>query len=249
MTNAQSTLEFLNIAHETCINLTKEIVFDKTNPRHRLIITLYGTIFELTGSIICLMNNKMMIGAPILFRTLLEAYVDFANVIKSYDYYLHIEAGFFIDWIKILKGARNIDDDLLTVYANVSDDKVLELEKSLADNGKKPWDAFTKFQKNNMENEYKSLYRMFCSDTHSTMQALLKRHIKGVDENFSVVFYNDQALQDIPMFAGLTGEYFIKATDQIHNFFQTPNSPSSTITKLREQFDLINNKQLAMLEE
>ena len=78
--------EFLKRAHDEFQPFSERIIFDKTHPLHRNAIALYGSIIELTGSIIVLLDRRMATGAPILLRAILEAYVDLVNLLKNKQY-------------------------------------------------------------------------------------------------------------------------------------------------------------------
>lgn len=133
MHNETEMFEFLKHAHDIGIKLTAnfhESNFSKINPRHRIAMAFYCSILELTGSCICLINNKAMIGVPILFRVILEAYVNLINTINIDDYYLRIEAGFLEERIAIIEQAKKGNNELLDVYANVSNEKLIELKNA-----------------------------------------------------------------------------------------------------------------------
>ncbi|MBW1796477.1 MAG: hypothetical protein JRF30_10460 [Deltaproteobacteria bacterium] len=72
------------------------IEFNKYNPQQLYLMCLYGRILELAVTIKNLMKANDYAGLPILLRTQMEAFVDFANLIKDEDF-IHTIAAAFID--------------------------------------------------------------------------------------------------------------------------------------------------------
>jgi hypothetical protein len=78
--------EFLKTVRDESIRFSENIKFDKTHPRHLHLIALYGTLIELSGSIITLIESKKRTGVPPLFRSMLEAYVELKNLHEKAQY-------------------------------------------------------------------------------------------------------------------------------------------------------------------
>ena len=92
--------EFLKTVHDESIRLSENIKFDKTHPRHLHLVGLYGTLIELSGSIVTLIASKKRTGVPPLFRSMLEAYVEFKNLHEKAEYGYCMQAS-YLDQLRI----------------------------------------------------------------------------------------------------------------------------------------------------
>ncbi len=73
---------------------TSNVIFDKYNVQHLYLMCLYGRIFELGVSALNLMKANDHAGVPVILRSQLEAFVDFANLLEDKDYVKTIAATF-----------------------------------------------------------------------------------------------------------------------------------------------------------
>ncbi len=82
--------DFLKKSHNDFLEFSKEIVFDKRHPLHFNLIALYGSLIELSGSMIILLEKNAKIAVPSIFRTFLETYVEFHNLVRDpkYGYFM-----------------------------------------------------------------------------------------------------------------------------------------------------------------
>jgi hypothetical protein len=83
MTSPELMLEMLYCAHDESINLIGDAHYDKRNFQHTIILSLYGSILELTGSILVLVREKIFTGLAPLLRTIYEAYLDLQHPRKG----------------------------------------------------------------------------------------------------------------------------------------------------------------------
>lgn len=155
-------LNFLKETHHNFEALTQQLIFDKMHKLHQSVITLYGSIFELTGSCICLVDNQMATGIPILLRSLLEAFIDLSNLIKNPKYGHNLELDRLDQWIRLLRESKT-NNSYLKYFKQVSDlDSLIsqyEAEKKvLEDKGHKNLKIIEKFEIAGMSEEYKSIY-------------------------------------------------------------------------------------------
>src|SRR5665648_202597 len=92
--------DFLKYLHKECIRLSEPISFDKKHPRHLYLVCLYGTLIELVGSLIMLIEGKHKRGVPVIFRSFLDAYVDLKNLYEKAEYGYNMDASNHEQWIK-----------------------------------------------------------------------------------------------------------------------------------------------------
>lgn len=234
--------KFLKKAHDDFQPLSEKIIFDKTSPLHRNTISLYGSIIELTGSIIFLLNKRLATGAPILLRAILEAYVDLVNLINNKRYGYNLEVSYLKEWLKILEEAKIGKNEYL---ASITEEPSLEdsisnwrKEKTrLEKKGYRSLRIDQKFKLADMQKEYKSVYNMLCSDSHNNLRSLITRHVEREETDFSIVFYKAYTLEDSAIHVGTNAELLVRATQIIHEFLDSPVKDNITI--YRKELDTL----------
>jgi hypothetical protein len=210
-------LEFLKNLHDECLELSKEIRFDEKNPRQLHLIGLYGSVIELSFCVIVLINERLQIGVPCLFRSILETFVEFNNLYVEAEYGYNMEASFNKEWCKVLREAKKNTNPYLSEYnkSDKLDSLILEHEKelkSLIDRGYHPLNIYERFKKAGMTNEYNSLYNFLSRDAHSNISALIGRHYEVDGNNLKVTFYKDVPLENFVLYIDSIAGILIKAT-------------------------------------
>jgi len=223
----EQVLDFLKRAHDELQPLSTKFTFRKDYSQHRNVIALYGSIFELTGSMIVLIDRRLITGVPVLLRTVLEAYVDLYNLSENPAYGYALELGYIKEWMKILNEAKKGKNEYLvsiseapTLDASISawQKKKQELEAK----GNRSLNVEQKFQRAKMEKEYRSIYNSLCSDSHNNLRALIDRHVHLNDEDFEVVFYKAYTPEDSEHYVGMAVEILVRASERVHTFFGSP---------------------------
>lgn len=218
--------DFVKELHDECIKLTEHIVFDKKHPRHLHLIGLYGTLIELTGSLVILIEKKCKAGVPPLFRSILDAYVELKNLHEKAEYGYYMEASYHEQWVKVLREAKLKPNPYLKDISQMDslDEQIQEHEQNIARlkcNGYAPLSIFQRFEKAGMEDEYRSLYNFLSNDTHSNIRALVNRHIEMQDQDFAVVYYKDEPLENFLTYIDSVAGLLTDASLKIHTFFET----------------------------
>ncbi len=219
-------LKFLKELHDKFIDLSKTIIFDKKHPRQLFMVALYGTIIELCGGFITLINDKFYTCVPVIFRSIVEAHVELKNLYSEAEYGYFMEASRHDQWLKVLKEAKKGNNPFL---ADIQKWEQLDTEienhiytiKDLKNKGYKPLKVFERFKKANMENEYRSLYNFLCCDAHSNIRALISRHVDINDEDFEVVFYKDDPLEHHMSYLDTTAGIMVDSSGMMHEIFKT----------------------------
>jgi len=217
---------FLKKIHNDFQSLTEVLQFDKWHALHRAIITLYGSIFELTGSCITLIDKEQIIGVPILLRSILEGYIDLLNLVHDANYGYHLEASLLKEWLKLLDEAKVGNNEFLTYLATIPNQTIDQLKckyKELKKKGYKPLAIEEKFKRAAMYKEYRSIFNMLCCDSHNNLRSLFTRHItQEYPDDFSIVIYKASTPKDSAMHVALIADYFLKATEVLHDFLKSP---------------------------
>jgi hypothetical protein len=219
-------LDFVKHLHDECIRLSEHIVFDKKHHRHLYLVALYGTMIELVGSLVTVIERKRTTGVLPIFRSFLEAYVELRNLHEQGEYVYHMRASYHKQWIEVYKEARNKRNPYLKDISQIKnlDEEIQKHEQGLADlkkRGYNPLNVFERFERAGMEDEYRSLYNFLSNDAHSNIRALWRRHLVKHENDFAVVYYRDEPLEKLLPYLLFTAQFLTDASMKIHGFFET----------------------------
>lgn len=191
-----STLETLYCEIEA---ITGRITFDKRNPQHLCAVSLHGSIVELASACIVLLKLERYSGVPVLARSMLEAFVDLANVAESEDYHKSMNANFLKEKRKFYDEALKLGNDnpytaeLLKIL-----DVAYELQKTrdeldqLKSAGITPSSIGDRFKSAGMVNEYASMYSLLCLHSHNNVSVLEARHLeKDTDGDYHLTLFKE----------------------------------------------------------
>ena len=89
--------------HDRSLTLLEDVTFDKRLERDGLTMCLYASMIELTGGIIVLVERDRRTALSAVFRTFLEAYVEFKNISDDASYLKNCCARHHKNWIKVLR--------------------------------------------------------------------------------------------------------------------------------------------------
>ncbi len=219
-------LDYLKRLHDSSVELTKRIRFDKRVPSQLYLIGLYISLIELTSCIVTLVDKRRFAGIPALFRSFLEAFVDFKNMSCDESYVNYMQAKFHYEWIKVLDQAKNNSNPFLSQYSEWKDldseinEHKTELDR-LKNNGYVPLAVYQRFEKAGMAHEYSSLYNFLCSEAHNDIRALVNRHIEINQscDDYSVVGYKNQSVSDFAVHLDSTAGILLESSLRIQSFF------------------------------
>lgn len=222
----EDVLTFLKKAHNDFQPLSQQLIFDKTHALHRTSIALYGSILELTGACILLVDCRLVTGVPILLRAILEAYVDLVNLLQNARYGYNMEVSHLKEWLKLLEEAKTGMNEYLADISKAPNldstiTKWSEEKRKLQAKGYRALKIEEKFKLADMEKEYRSIYNSLCSDAHNNLRALVERHIEREQTDFSMVVYKAYSPEDSAVYVGMSAELLMRATEFIHGFHKS----------------------------
>jgi hypothetical protein len=232
-------LGYLNKLHDQAIEFLRDVRFDKQPQRDGYVVCLYASMIELAGGIVVLVSRDRKTSVSPVCRTLLEAYVDFKNAIKSSTYIRHAYAQHDKDWIKVLSERPN------PFLAAVLDDEergaALERHKrdlaKLKGQGIKPLKVAEKFDRAEMADEYRSIYHFESDATHNSWQALLSRHFEKSDDGFQLTLYKQRSFDDYRTYLDSAAVLLLDATNEIHERFKSGHQ--QRIEELRQELAIL----------
>lgn len=240
--------------HTVALDLVTRFRFDKKHHWHLGLVSLYGTMLELHGSICVLIREGIAVGVPILLRTVAEANLDFTNLANDRKYGYHLRTAERKEWIKILHEAKKRNNHFLTGIASAPNlnqtlsDWEAELAK-LKQDGYTPLRQDEKFAKANLSEVYKSFYNFLCCHSHNNIRALMSRHVNiSPDEtDFSVEYYSPLDVgRLLPYLDSLCG-IIVSSTETIHRILDT--GAQEDVQTLREQLEELRKQALTEQED
>lgn len=194
-----SIFEILKKSYDVAVEACESLRFDKEHLWDRNIVTLYCSLIELTGCMIILLKENGKSGVPSIFRTILETYVEFKNLLNERTYGYHMEAIYLEQWLKLLKEAKKGNPYLSSISKSPDlDATILQHEKEFQDSKDRkygPLSVCDRFKRCGMEYAYRSLYNMLCNHDHPNIRALIDRHLELEEDRFFVVLYKGQPLE------------------------------------------------------
>lgn len=221
-------VEFLRQLHDRCLELSQHLVFDKRHVLHFGLISLYGSLIELAGCILTLMKNQGKLGVPTLFRTFLETYVEFHNLVLDPTYGYIIEANDLKEELNMLRAARDTRSPYLLSIADLPDlatiiaNREKELDR-LKVKGYKPISIYLRFERAGMVDQFRSIYKLISTEAHSNKRALISRHaeIKEDGTDYEMTYYKNSPDERYSMYTISAADLLVDATFKIHDHFKS----------------------------
>lgn len=213
-------LEYVNKLHDESLELSSYLEFNKRFQKDGLIVSLYYRLIELTGGMLVQIDTQRLASVPIIFRSFLETYVDFVNLMAEPTYLKHMEAANIANQIKHFESyfdgnPYNANPHELGDIKNKLEDHIDRLKILEADKYGK-LTAFRRFELADMKNEYWSIYRFASSQAHGDLGAIFNNHIVANGDSFNLVIYQagdkNNLTAELDSIAGL----LMDATRRIH---------------------------------
>jgi hypothetical protein len=242
------TLKLLKHFHERLLHMAATLRFDKRDLLHMHQVALYGTLLELTGCMIQLVEHDGRTGVPSLFRAFLEAAVELRNLSRDSGYIEYIHASYEDQWLKVLEEAKKGANRYLAKIAAMPDldAQIKDHERRLTEfssRGIRPLSVYKRFERADMVEEYRSLYNFLSCDTHSNTRALISRHVELDGRDFEVVYYKDEPVESFLPTLDSTAGLLIEATQSIHESFKSESL--TEVRKLREELITVRARYVA----
>ena len=238
-TEPQKLLNFVKALHNQSISRSESLTFDKSFAKDGLVVCLYWTLIEYTGSFVTLVDKRQKTGSWSIFRSFLEAYVDFVNLDKDPNYFKHCFAKHHEQWAKALKASFGDNPYLAGIAAYKDRDKILKDHKSklrrLTEEGFPPLSVYQRFLRAGMEDEYKSIYNFESREAHNDIGALFTRHFEIEDESFDLTFYKTVSLADFFVHLDSIAGLLLSATKKLHTRLRSGRE--AELKALEQQLD------------
>jgi hypothetical protein len=182
-------------------------------------------LIELFGNFILLAERLQGAGASAIFRSFLEAYVEFANLTSNENYYRHIYARFHEDRLKLLKSAERGNPYLEKISSwpefagslRSHNENFIELTNA----GFRVLSVRERFERAGMLNEFESIYRMESSGAHSDLAALMKQNLEVENQRISYILYREWKPEEFDTHLVTMCDLLLKASRSFHSRMQS----------------------------
>lgn len=150
----------------------------------RISACLFLTIAELYIAMLSVMRSRAQSHAPVLVRSMHEAFADLQNLVGDSSYADQIRFDNADQMLKTSDGFQAAPDmqDSEEALRKLAEwiAKEQKTYDELKGKGYKPLRIFDKFKRVGMAGEYATSYRFFCAFSHSDLNTLIARHA-GID--------------------------------------------------------------------
>jgi Family of unknown function (DUF5677) len=236
---SKELLAFLDKLHDRSVALLQEVTFDKQLEEDGYIICLYASMIELAGGIIVLVKENRHTSVSPTFRTFLEAYADFKNILDNANYIKNCYARHHERWLKIHKESEKPNPFLEKIRDHEDRDAAIDRHKTalngLSERGYKPLNALTRFERAGMADAYRSIYHFESDRVHNNLQALISRHIDCDQNDFSLALYKNQSIEDYLVYLDTTARLLMDATQKVHERLKSASLCQREVVALSEE--------------
>lgn len=225
-------IKLLDELVQTFLGETSNITFDKYNVQHLYLMCLYGRIFELGVSALNLMKANDHAGVPVILRSQLEAFVDFANLIDDKDFIKTIAATFVYQKKRLYENLKkHLDPSEVPSVTNDGTEKAAK--------GYKPQKIWKRFKNIKLQKTYVTAYFILCGYGHNNLAMLEHRHLEKTEKDYKVVFFKEEPFLIFLRFAFTLGATLVDSHKILIDFFDKSmenksNLICSKFSQLRE---------------
>ncbi len=226
MSETKEILGYFEKEIKDVLSLASELKFDSSHALHQHVISLYGSIIELSSSIKVLYKSGHYSAIPVALRTILEAFVDLRNLCQDPKFGHSLTMNSNKESLKFLKAAKddkNVYAKMIAIDPDIDQhiDNFKKENKSLKDKGNKGLNIREKFEKIGMTDDYLTIYNRLCAATHNDIRALRARHLVISENSFSLEIFKKEDTETMYESLGITSELLLRATYEIHGLLDS----------------------------
>ncbi len=183
------------------MHFLKTLTFNRKDPQQLYSVCLYTRLVEIASGCKALLEKNAFVGIPILLRSMFEADIDLANLMKYPDYSKRMHASFFKEKLRLTKEAASSKFNPFLTVVSASHNPAEDLKETqdeinrLAAEKHGPIDIRCRAELAGKLDEYLSVYNMLCLDTHNNIRSLEDWHLEvvGPDDYYAVAFKQTKA--------------------------------------------------------
>lgn len=217
---AASLLEYIKKLHNDCVAMASKLVFDHRLSEDGLIVATYASMIELLGSYIILRERLQKAGTSSIFRTFLETYAEFSNLVQDPKYYKFLYASYHKEWLRLLDAGAKGNAYLAKIQSHESFNDNREFHaselKALKSDGYAPLTVKERFARAGLQAEYDSVYSFESAGTHNDLREISRRNIESDGDDFKIVMYDAYEASDFHTHLFSLATMTLRATKALH---------------------------------
>ena len=226
---SQRLIAFLSKAHNSLLAATPTIKYKTNEPQQIIAVVLFGSIIQLSGDMVTLLQRERTISIPILLRTIFEAFVDIKNVCIHKTYWKSLLLENNENWIIMLQKSNDKDNDYLSRIAELPDrdERIARLRddiRAIKKEGTKVKSIKEKCNKAAMNKEYQALYKALCMHSHNNLSALMHRHVEDMQDITRLSFYKSVNYEHVDPYILHTIDYLLVSATYLNDLIGHPIS-------------------------
>jgi Family of unknown function (DUF5677) len=222
---SQELFDFVKKLHDESVELLRDVKFNAALPSDRLILGTYASMIEFCGATVILIDGGGYIALPLVFRSFVEAYVHFSNVMKDATYVDHYNASHHEHWTKVLKEREEPNPFLAGIHSHGERASALRRHEEelarLKAAGVEPLNIRSRFERVGMLAEYQSVYLFESDYVHTSLQALMGRHFELNEGRLGLALYKARSLEDCLTRLDGTAAILLAATGSVHELYKS----------------------------
>ncbi len=223
-------LPFAVRVHDISVEKAKYLRFNKDFRADGALMCSYATLIEHFGGLIALAKAEKRTSSTTVFRSLLEAFVQFKILFDDRNYLDHMLVKYHEDWSAILKRAKDGSNPILYELG-----QVIGLEERLAEyqaeverfksRGIRSLKIRERFQRAGMDHEYTSVYAVVSRGAHNDLEALRKRHAVMSNGDYGLHIYRTVVPSDFrtELHGGIS--FLLTAGWMVHDYLKSEAKP------------------------
>ena len=238
-------LSFIDELYDSVVELCAGLKLTKRDPWQRNLVLLYLTQVEFFTAIRIMFINNCSIGINPLFRSLMEANVDFVNLTNDKEYVKKLLAAQLVEDIGVMKSSKLGNPFLKGISDSpIFDDEYAKAKQELAElkkEGHNPLSLMDKFKIAKMMPVYWSVYKELCSETHNNVNALNSRHLSLNPDNkdYKIELFVPIDFDQLSPYLDSLCSIIVSATESIHSILESDKF--EIVTELRKKFQQIRD--------
>lgn len=222
---AADEIAFGERALNKVVDAMRLVRFDASKRPQIYAVTLHATIVQLCGGCLRLAKTELTVGIPVLLRSMFEALVDLDNLVHDQSYFERMDAANLDQYLKLLRESPT--NPLLSGLDEKHDlpRVISEYEAQLDElrsrkRGQK--DMRSRCADVDREDEYLSIYLLFCMDAHNNVGALIDRHIsEGKSQTLQVTLAGEKLPLNLASRIHFAVGWMLQSTTMIHGAYRT----------------------------
>lgn len=235
----------LRHAQHRSIELSSRLAFNADDAAHVFVISLYGSLIDLTNSILTLIDAGACSGVPIILRTMLENRIELKLLIADpADHIPRMRLGLNKDWHNRLKSAAQGNPYLVQIAEDERFEENRQRHESALEQAREEKRRVEriaeKFHRAGHDQLYKSVYSVLSDHAHSSVGGLINRHlVRAPNGRINITYLRDFGPGEANLYASSAAELLIDGGVETHRFLTS--GCDASMQGLQARFDIEND--------